>query len=52
VATPETANDMATDLRKLLLLDGLDPADGHVVARYNDPSTNAFLRRNEVRKLE
>ncbi|EFJ39895.1 hypothetical protein VOLCADRAFT_84753 [Volvox carteri f. nagariensis] len=35
-------------LRDLLLRDGLRPAPGYQLARYNDPSTPPMLRRNEV----
>jgi hypothetical protein len=36
------------DLRGALLRDGLQPAIGYRLARYNDPFTPPFLRRNEV----
>ena len=35
-------------LRKALAKDGLTPAPGYRLARYNDPSVPTFLRRNEV----
>ena len=35
-------------LRAALLLDGLKPQDGYKLARYNDPFTLPFLRRNEI----
>lgn len=35
-------------LRGALLLDGLEPGEGYALARYNDPFTLPFLRRNEV----
>lgn len=35
-------------LRAALLLDGLKPKPGYELARYNDPFTLPFLRRNEV----
>ena len=35
-------------LRGALLLDGLEPAEGWLLARYNDPFTPLPLRRNEV----
>lgn len=35
-------------LRAALLLDGLKAQDGYQLARYNDPFTLPFLRRNEV----
>jgi SOUL heme-binding protein len=35
-------------LRAALLLDGLRPKDGYQLARYNDPFTPPFVRRNEV----
>lgn len=36
------------ELRGALLRDGLKPALGYRLARYNDPLTPIFLRRNEV----
>lgn len=36
------------DLRSAVLRDGLQPAAGYRLARYNDPTTPPFLRRNEV----
>ena len=38
----------AAALRSALLRDGLRPAEGFQLARYNDPSTPGPLRRNEV----
>lgn len=35
-------------LRAALLLDGLKADSGYQLARYNDPFTLPFLRRNEV----
>ena len=35
-------------LRGALLLDGLKPEEGYKLARYNDPFTPPFLRRNEI----
>lgn len=35
-------------LRGALLLDGLQPSPGYSLARYNDPFTPPWLRRNEV----
>ena len=35
-------------LRGALLLDGLQAEDSCYLARYNDPFTLPFLRRNEV----
>ena len=35
-------------LRAALLLDGHKAQDGYQLARYNDPFTLPFLRRNEV----
>lgn len=35
-------------LRGALLLDGLKPEPGYELARYNDPLTPPWLRRNEV----
>lgn len=35
-------------LRAALLLDGLKPQAGYKLARYNDPFTLPFLRRNEI----
>lgn len=35
-------------LRGALLLDGLQPSAGYTLARYNDPFTPPWLRRNEV----
>lgn len=36
------------DLRSALLKAGLRPQESYVLARYNDPFTPPFLRRNEV----
>lgn len=35
-------------LRGALLLDGLQASSGYKLARYNDPFTLPFVRRNEV----
>ncbi|CAL8470207.1 g9749 [Coccomyxa elongata] len=35
-------------LRGALLIDGYSPEEGYTLARYNDPFTLPFLRRNEV----
>lgn len=35
-------------LRGALLIDGYCPEEGYTLARYNDPFTLPFLRRNEV----
>ena len=35
-------------LRGALLIDGYSPKEGYTLARYNDPFTLPFLRRNEV----
>ena len=35
-------------LRAALLLDGIKAQDSYQLARYNDPFTLPFLRRNEV----
>ncbi len=35
-------------LRSALLRDGLNPAPGYSLARYNEPTVPPFLRRNEV----
>jgi hypothetical protein len=35
-------------LRRELLRDGLQPAAGYQLARYNEPTVPPFLRRNEV----
>lgn len=35
-------------LRGVLLVDGLNPSESYKLARYNDPFTPPFLRRNEV----
>lgn len=35
-------------LRGALLLDGIKAEDGYKLARYNDPFTPPFLRRNEI----
>jgi len=35
-------------LRGALLRDGLEPAMGYRLARYNEPTLPPFLRRNEV----
>ena len=35
-------------LRAALLLDGYNIQEGYQLARYNDPFTLPFLRRNEV----
>ena len=40
--------DAERRLRAALLLDGLKAVDGYKLARYNDPFTPPFLRRNEV----
>ncbi|XP_044442209.1 uncharacterized protein [Triticum aestivum] len=36
------------ELRSQLLKDGLKPQQGCMLARYNDPSTKDFVKRNEV----
>lgn len=46
-----TDGDVAREervLRAALLADGLRPAAGYALARYNDPFTLPFFRRNEV----
>jgi hypothetical protein len=35
-------------LRAALVRDGLQPAMGYTLARYNEPTVPPFLRRNEV----
>ncbi len=35
-------------LREALLRQGLDPAPGYVLARYNEPTVPPAVRRNEV----
>lgn len=40
--------DAEKRLRASLLYDNLKPAQGYKLARYNDPFTPPFLRRNEV----
>lgn len=40
--------DAERRLRAALLYDDLYPTDGYKLARYNDPFTPPFLRRNEV----
>ena len=40
--------DAERRLRAALLYDELYPTDGYKLARYNDPFTPPFLRRNEV----
>lgn len=40
--------DAERKLRGALLLDGLKATEGYQLARYNDPFTPPFLRRNEV----
>lgn len=37
-----------SELRKLLLADGMSPVAGYKLARYNDPTTLPMFRRNEV----
>ncbi|EFJ10142.1 hypothetical protein SELMODRAFT_229405 [Selaginella moellendorffii] len=47
--TEELVMEKQKLLRDSLCRDDLKPADGYLLARYNDPdSTPAFLRRNEV----
>uniref|UniRef100_A0A7S0WVG3 SOUL heme-binding protein n=1 Tax=Pyramimonas obovata TaxID=1411642 RepID=A0A7S0WVG3_9CHLO len=48
VATSTSAAKAAEDLRAQLLADNLVPEPGYTLARYNDPSTPSFFRRNEV----
>ena len=40
--------DAVRNLRGALLLDGVKAEDGYKLARYNDPFTPPFLRRNEI----
>lgn len=48
IATNEDTVSAERELRAALLRDGLRPRAGYSLARYNDPSTPGFLRRNEV----
>lgn len=45
---PVQVVDAERRLRASLLFDDLKPAEGYKLARYNDPFTPPFLRRNEV----
>lgn len=40
--------DAERRLRGALVLDGLEAEEGYKLARYNDPFTPPFLRRNEI----
>ncbi len=40
--------DAERKLRGALALDGLEATSGYKLARYNDPFTLPFVRRNEV----
>lgn len=48
IATQQTAREVADALRADLVKDGVLHASGFKMAVYNDPSTPAFFRRNEV----
>ncbi|KAI8464718.1 MAG: SOUL-domain-containing protein [Monoraphidium minutum] len=48
VATPRACADAERALRDALLRDGLAPAAGWSLARYNDPGVPPARRRNEV----
>jgi hypothetical protein len=49
LATPEGADQQQAVLRSALTKDGLQhDGAGYTLARYNDPSTKPFFRRNEV----
>lgn len=48
VATPRAAREAEAALRAALERDGLRPAPGWRLARYNDPGVKPASRRNEV----
>lgn len=48
LATEEEARERASELRQLLKESGYEAVGEEIVARYNDPSTLPFVRRNEV----
>lgn len=45
---PDQVVEAERRCRGALLVDGLTPSPGFTLARYNDPFTLPFLRRNEV----
>ena len=48
IASDEDAAQQEARLRTALLRDGLSPRPGFQLARYNDPGTLPWARRNEV----